>query len=262
MEFDQLRNFEAFYREGCKQKGKNFANSLEIALRYRDSLTKENGQLIPEAEQTSLASKGTEPSTKTSKSTLKATSFKINEENKTVENKKSNLLKRKPEGLDGSKITKQHKKVLKEKDCNTQKQVIKQLPTTEASQTESTMIKSSSADLSGIAVNENMSVSSIPLLTHSFAEKLTLIRDQRSQLDSQAIILIYQSILAFCEYCMKRNDQQLKALVKLRLGSYLTVIHHLLLDIDDRQSQHYESLMENLSRLIKYARDKALCFVN
>lgn len=106
-----------------------------------------------------------------------------------------------------------------------------------------------------IEMSENMK------FADRLAEKLSMARDQRNSFSEEDIRLLLLRVCQFCEFCNQVSDEDLKILVKQRLGSYLNAMSHLIDEIPELQAATSAAARAALGSLFSATVRKTLGFV-
>lgn len=238
MEYRQLQHYRAFFKEGTKQKGKLLTLAIELAELY---LTENGKNHLKSNEETNTEGSTSDKSRK--RGHHKETSHKrdmrsqIKEEPDSLEascqnnkNLSQNLKKRKPKVQRLSSSGKlaalnppQHQMIEFQ---------ISQRPFDELS------LDDAIKGVEGIA----------EALSSLRANPEVYSKDQREKL--------YAKINEFCCYCRARSDDEIQELVLKRVGSYLTVLIHLLIQVNEQKSVFFKMSFENLAQMLAIIKRK------
>lgn len=269
MALNQLRQFEKHLKTGKEHRGKVLQASIDEALKFKISQNKENYQVTPETTATSHKVQTAEASTMESSTTAKKTFFKVVNENDGSEInklKEANLKKRKPV------VDKQRLHLIK-KDSKTSSietseslsrvGMINDNQKASTSRTKIFDLKFSSTEASVMAmIDSDMSAVDVPRVANALAEQIACFRDTPSSMKNEEKIALFNKILKFCEVCSVKSDDELKQMVIKRVGSYLTAIYYLLLDVEDRRSELHSKTVHTVCQLISVIKIKTLNYVN
>lgn len=256
-----MKDFDKFLSEAIQQKGKVLHSSIQKAIEFKNCQIKGNPQISLLTKVSNHKINTGEPSTTESSCTGKHTFFKMiekNKEEKTTKLEITNLKKRKPivEKLN-TKLNANNSKTYSADTSETSNFagiIVKQAKNKGKS--------SSTVDNSMQIVRDDMRSTDVTRIAGCLAESITLLREEKVSDNKSRKIEIFESILKFCEVCAAKSDEDHKQMVKRQLGSYLTAIYYLLLDLDDKKSKQCQAAIQAVSHLINTIKQKTLSYVN
>lgn len=259
-----MKPYEAFYETGSKQKNKDLAPAINQAKEYMNEVIKENlcgwQQYNP-----GLSRNISEPPAETRKEDRaddNTNPFTVIGDRNQYKLKPSNLNKRKPiikqrQILLQPSLKKPMKEIekieLSKNNSDNKEEILKQ-PSRKSSNLlllkpqESQPISLGDFDLDSAKLSDSIK------MADRLAENLSLVRDNPDRFSKTDIQTLLDKICQFCAYCHKRSDEDLKQLVQIRLGSYLNVLIHLMIELNDCSglpTSHATAALKNLIAMVK-----------
>lgn len=271
MEYKQLRPFRAFFAEGTKQKGKLLVLAIQLAELYlkenkiTDSALNENTLLKDEINDGYQKSSANSLKSDNKKITLSQETFMEKIESSVKNNKLSNenLKKRKPvvksSEVESSNTKRfvERRKELKNKESNQNlgiefpKFSSSHVPTPISNQIQSTIwLSVLEIDFTKLKFEESIKIAQLS------AEALSYLRDNEEKFTKDQREHLYAKINEFCCFCRNMNDNEIRILVLQRFGSYLTILIHLLVQINEQKSAFFKMTFENLTQMLTIIRQK------
>lgn len=272
MEYRQLQPFRRFFSEGAKQKGKLLTTAVALAESYLSKQRIEAAEPLEEVPRLENSPKRCEESTGESLMIdSKEAELPLDKEKKMVvscQNNKisqENLKKRKPviKSAEPNSIKTKRLQAIKP-DSN--KELLEVKPLKEQR-------KLSSSGLALVKavnqpVNEQLAISQIAFeqielkeivgLVDRLAETLSSIRDCPEHFTKNHRDCLYAKLNEFCCFCRNKSDEDLRELVRLKIGIYLTAILHLLKEVNEFQNPFFEMVLDNVPQILAILKQKAL----
>jgi hypothetical protein len=277
MEYRQLRPFREFFDEGVKQKGRLLNLAVELARRYLGEVStspKEAREACLDKSSNGDCNKECKESTGDSDLTdTKANSIskvpqkKMDDPLKNNKILDENLNKRRPV------VKSAEMNIRKLKKSQEQKVESKRKPVLLEPIKEHRKLSSSSMPIAKQSIQpvpepilatriamESIELKDVVGVADKLAEALKFLRDNPVTVTRDHRESVYAKINEFCCHCRNKSDGELKELVKQRLGSYLTVILHLLNEINEQKNSFFTIAVDHLSQMLALLKQKI--FVN
>lgn len=258
MEYKQLRDFDKFLPTAREQKGKVLHSSIDIAIKFKNDPNKENLDVNLDNDDAPNVSN---PSIESSqKEKLKvAKNIKQLQDSENSQGEPSSLKKRKP------RVKKQQLNLLAKNCKTTSAETVESSKSTEKINCTGPFfgMSSSVGDSSVLSLlTPDMKAADANKIASFLAESITQLRDKPATSKHDERQALFECILKFSEICSRKSDEELKEIVIRRVGSYLTVIYYLLLDIQTDKSELCTKATEAICQLINMIKKKTLSYVN
>lgn len=266
-----MKPFDSFYPTPSKKSGAKLDSAVKLADKFRREQLKEN---FPDWIDTLQSADVNQSSSTHSQAKAQRISddpkaeidcqrmvFEERDPNKL---KPSNLNKRRPEvNTDHSQIKRPQPKEIypayssHDRNRNTSGQIsLKALSSSQTLESQKSQMESiMDLHLNLEKIADNMRAAD------SLTEKTSFLRDHRESVSNEDVELLMNKICEFCKFCNSLSDENLKTLVKLRLGSYLNAMIHLLDETADLDAQKTAIAKASLATLFNNAVHKTLGFV-
>ena len=272
MEYKQLQPYRGFFAEGVKQKGKLLTTAVALAESYLTEQVKDSAEPGEEVFRLEKLPKAFEVSTSESlmidskEAELQiVTSKKMVVSCKNNKISQENLKKRKPV-IKSTEANSIRTKRMQAKKPDSKKEGLEVKPLKEQR-------KLSSSGLALVKavnqpVNEQLTISRIIFeqiqlkeivgVVNFLAETLSSIRDHPELYTKDQRDSLYAKLNEFCCFCKNKSDGELRELVRLRIGSYLAAMLHLLKDVNELQNPFFQMVMDNLSQILAILKQNTL----